>query len=102
MYPLVRELAADGIPVAVMCRVLKIALQPYYRRPLGASSELASGGSPSQEPTCFPRTAPPGTVQVWLYGHMADDRSEYGYRSAADFFRAPTLVDMVAQVELGP
>lgn len=25
------ELAADGIPVAVMCRVLGIARQPYYR-----------------------------------------------------------------------
>jgi transposase InsO family protein len=31
MYPLVRELAADGIPVAVTCRVLEIARQPYYR-----------------------------------------------------------------------
>jgi transposase InsO family protein len=31
MYPLVRELAADGIPVAVTCRVLKITRQPYYR-----------------------------------------------------------------------
>lgn len=30
-YPLVRELAADSIPVAVTCRVLKIARQPYYR-----------------------------------------------------------------------
>jgi putative transposase len=31
MYPLVRELADDGIPVMVTCRVLKIARQPYYR-----------------------------------------------------------------------
>lgn len=31
MYPLVRELAADKIPVAVTCRVLKVARQPYYR-----------------------------------------------------------------------
>lgn len=31
IYPLVRELAADGVPVAVTCRVLKIARQPYYR-----------------------------------------------------------------------
>jgi putative transposase len=31
MYPLVRELTADGVPVAVTCRVLKIARQPYYR-----------------------------------------------------------------------
>jgi hypothetical protein len=27
----VSELAAGGIPVAVTCRVLKIARQPYYR-----------------------------------------------------------------------
>jgi putative transposase len=31
IYPLVRELAVDGIPVAVTCRVLKIARQPCYR-----------------------------------------------------------------------
>lgn len=31
MYPLVRELAVDGIPVTVTCRELKIARQPYYR-----------------------------------------------------------------------
>ena len=31
MYPLVSELAGDGIPVAVTCRVLCIARQPYYR-----------------------------------------------------------------------
>jgi putative transposase len=29
-YPLVRELAAEGIPGAVTCRVLKIARQPHY------------------------------------------------------------------------
>jgi putative transposase len=31
MYPLVRELAVDEIPVTVTCRVLDIARQPYYR-----------------------------------------------------------------------
>lgn len=31
MYPLVKELAGDGIPVTVSCRVLKLARQPYYR-----------------------------------------------------------------------
>jgi transposase InsO family protein len=31
MYPLVRELAADGVPVTVSCRVLDLARQPYYR-----------------------------------------------------------------------
>lgn len=30
-YPLVLDLAADGIPVTVTCRVLHIARQPYYR-----------------------------------------------------------------------
>lgn len=30
-YPLVKELAAEGIPVAVPCQVLKLARQPYYR-----------------------------------------------------------------------
>jgi hypothetical protein len=27
----VSELAADGVPVAVTCRVLKLARHPYYR-----------------------------------------------------------------------
>ncbi|MBX3196007.1 MAG: IS3 family transposase [Microbacteriaceae bacterium] len=31
IYPLVDELAADGIPVTVTCGVLKIARQPFYR-----------------------------------------------------------------------
>ncbi|MUK03659.1 IS3 family transposase, partial [Vibrio cholerae] len=31
LYPLVSELAADGIPVTVTCRVLKLSRQPYYR-----------------------------------------------------------------------
>lgn len=31
MYPLVKDLAVDGIPVTVRCPVLKISGQPYYR-----------------------------------------------------------------------
>ncbi|WP_454163691.1 IS3 family transposase [Gordonia iterans] len=31
LYPLVRELAGDGIPVTVTCRVLKLSRAPYYR-----------------------------------------------------------------------
>ncbi|SJN13042.1 Mobile element protein [Leucobacter sp. 7(1)] len=31
LYPLVKELTSDGIPVQVSCRVLKLARQPYYR-----------------------------------------------------------------------
>ena len=45
IYPLVRELAVDGIPVAVTCRVLNIARQPYYRwlaAPLTASDLIAA------------------------------------------------------------
>lgn len=30
-YPLVAELAEAGIPLTVSCRVLKLAIQPYYR-----------------------------------------------------------------------
>lgn len=40
IYPLVSELADDGIPVKVACRVLKLARQPYYRwkrSPVGAA-----------------------------------------------------------------
>lgn len=29
--PLVSELAGDGVPVTVACRVLKLARHPYYR-----------------------------------------------------------------------
>jgi putative transposase len=39
MYPLVRELAADGIPVTVTCRVLGFTPQAYYKwraRPVSA------------------------------------------------------------------
>ena len=39
------ELAADGIPVAVTCRVLKIARQPYYRwlaRPVTSAEQVAA------------------------------------------------------------
>ncbi|MFI6333290.1 DDE-type integrase/transposase/recombinase [Micromonospora chersina] len=39
------ELAADGIPVAVTCRVLKIARQPYYRwlaRPVTSADLVAA------------------------------------------------------------
>lgn len=31
MFPLVRDLAADGVPVAVTCRVLKLSRSQYYQ-----------------------------------------------------------------------
>ena len=40
MYPVIRELATDGIHVSVSCRVLDVARQPYYRwrkQPVGPS-----------------------------------------------------------------
>lgn len=68
MYPLVKELAADGIPVVVTCRVLKLARQPYYRwlaHPIG-ERELA---------------------QAYLANAVFDahrDDPEFGYRLLAD------------------
>jgi putative transposase len=68
MYPLVRELAVDGIPVTVTCRVLKIARQPYYRW-----------------------LACPVTDAEWRAAHLANalfdahrDDPEFGYRFLAD------------------
>ena len=31
MYPLVRELAVDGVPVTVTCRVLRFSKQAFYQ-----------------------------------------------------------------------
>ena len=71
IYPLVRELADDGIPVTVTCRVLKIARQPYYRW-----------------------LACPVTDAEWDDAHLANaifdahrDDPEFGYRFLADEVR---------------
>jgi transposase InsO family protein len=71
-YPLVRELAADGIPVTVTCRVLKIARQPYYRW-----------------------LEAPVTNAEWAQAHLANalfdahrDDPEFGYRFLADEAKA--------------
>jgi putative transposase len=68
MYPLVRELAADGVPVTVTCRVLKLARQPYYRW-----------------------LACPVSDAEWDEAHLANalfdahrDDPEFGYRFLAD------------------
>jgi putative transposase len=68
IYPLVRELAVDGIPVTVTCRVLKIARQPYYRW-----------------------LAAPVTDAAWTGAQVADalfdahrEDPEFGYRFLAD------------------
>jgi transposase InsO family protein len=68
MYPLVRELAVDRIPVTVTCRVLNLARQPYYRW-----------------------LADPVTEREWREAHLANalfdahrDDPEFGYRFLAD------------------
>jgi putative transposase len=72
IYPLVCELADDGIPVTVTCRVLKLARQPYYRwltRPI-TPGELA---------------------EAYLANALFDahrDDPEFGYRLLADEARA--------------
>ena len=68
IYPLVRELAVDGIPVAVTCRVSKLARSP------------TTAGSPS----------PVGRRELdraYLANAVFDahvDDPEYGYRLLAD------------------
>jgi hypothetical protein len=64
----VSELAADGIPVAVTCRVLKLARQPYYRW-------LANPISDSELVEAYRANA--------LFDAHGDD-PEFGYRFLAD------------------
>lgn len=68
MYPLVRELAGDGIPVTVTCRVLKIARQPYYRW-------LASPVTDTERGQAYRANA--------LFDAHLDD-PEFGYRFLVD------------------
>jgi putative transposase len=68
IYPLVRELAVDGIPVAVTCRVLKLARQPYYRW-------LAAPVTPSDLTQAHRANA--------LFDAHRDD-PEFGYRLLVD------------------
>ena len=68
MYPLVRELAVDGIPVVVSCRVLGLARQPYYR---WLNTPITDGQ----------------LHEAWLANAIFDahlDDPEFGYRFLAD------------------
>lgn len=78
MYPLVSELAADGIPVVVSCRVLKLARQPYYRW-------LHSPVSQRELEETYRANA--------LFDAHRDD-PEFGYRLLADEARAESGVAM--------
>jgi transposase InsO family protein len=71
MYPLVRELAADGIPVTVSCRVLKLARAAYYR---WLNAPFTDGQ----------------LDEAWLANAIFDahrDDPEFGYRFLADEVR---------------
>jgi putative transposase len=71
MYPLVKELASDGIGVAVVCRVLKLSGQPYYRW-------LAAPITTSE------------IVQAYRANALFDahrDEAEFGHRLLADEVR---------------
>ena len=68
MYPLVRELAVDGIPVTVTCRVLKMSRQPYYRW-------LAAPVTTAELARAYRANA--------LHDAHTDDR-EFGYRLLVD------------------
>jgi putative transposase len=71
-YPLVRDLAADGIPVAVTCRVLNLARAPYYRWLANPITD---------------RELEQAHLANALFDAHADD-PEYGYRLLADAARA--------------
>ena len=71
MYPLVRELAAEGIPVTVSCRVLKLARAPYYRW-------VASPFTDAQLDEAYLANA--------IFDAHRDD-PEFGYRFLADEVR---------------
>ncbi len=78
MYPLVRELAVDGILVAVSCRVLGLARQPYYR---WLRSPITDHRSPITDGQL---------AEAWLANAIFDahrDDPEFGYRFLADEVR---------------
>ena len=68
MYPLVSELAVDGVPVTVTCRVLKLVRQDYYRW-------LAAPVTASELEEAYLANA--------LFDAHRDD-PEFGYRFLAD------------------
>ncbi|MGW5113775.1 hypothetical protein ACWEQQ_44770, partial [Nocardia sp. NPDC004123] len=72
IYPLVRELAEDGIPVTVTCRVLNLARQPYCRW-------LAEPVTDADLEQAYRANA--------LFDAHRDD-PEFGYRFLADEARA--------------
>ena len=71
IYPLVSELADDGVPVTVSCRVLKLARQPYYRW--------------KRDPVADADWLRARRMNVLFDGHVDD--ATLGYRQLANFAR---------------
>ncbi len=71
MFPLVRELAVDGIPVTVTCRVLKLCRAQYYRW----FNEPVTDGQLEE-----------AYLANAIFGAHRDD-PEFGYRFLADEVR---------------
>lgn len=72
IFPVVRDLADDGIPVTVTCRVLKLCRQQYYRW-------LAEPFTDAE------------LDEAWMANAVFDahrDDPEFGYRFLADEVRA--------------
>ena len=72
MFPLVAELAGDGIPVTVTCRVLKLCRAQYYRW--------------LKEPVTDGQLAEAYVTNAVFDAHRDDP--EFGYRFLADEVRA--------------
>jgi hypothetical protein len=75
MFPLVRDLAGDGIPVTVTCRVLKLCRPQYYRW----IAEPISDAEPDE-----------AYLASAIFDAQRDD-PELGYRFLADEGRATGL-----------
>ena len=74
MYPLVSELAVDGVPVTVTCRVLKLVRQDYYRWLAAPITPGARGGLSGQRPLRRPRDDP-----EFGYRFLADEVKDSGF-----------------------
>jgi len=86
IYPLVSELAVDGIPVTVACRVLKLARQPYYRW--------------KRDPVAERVRLQARRMNVLFDGHVDD--ATLGYRQLANFAPPGLADESQDRVGVGP
>lgn len=74
MYPLVRDLAGDGIPVTVTCRVLKFSPQAFYAWP----SRRSRVRVPASLPTSSRRRHVLSVRRVWTIYSRAQPVPAHG------------------------